>query len=407
MPATVPSSSLAQSLQGKPAQKWSDQTALAGLISPGNQQPPSFSRTLQNQLRDSSAQSAQSAQPSPAQARTTRESERSPQRDATREPERPGTQAAGPAAESRSSEGTARPDDAARGSESPGEHAAASRHEQAAAVEAPAETPADAAGIAGLPAAIAALQTGKANDDTASTEPAADDNAGKGLQNAGLLSKGDSKLADPGTQANQASQGRLPVAAFIADKAATAAQPLKPGGEDITVQQPAGTGGHHGANLLGVLRHTPAPTPQLPVQTPVNRQAWAEDVGDQVRWMIGRAESKAELVLTPPNIGKLEVSISLSGDQTTAQFVASSQAARDALEQALPRLREILQQSGISLGQADVSTSEDRSAGSGGHDSGGQGRHTGGSGATAESIGNGSQPAAWLQQHDGLVDTFV
>ncbi|WP_341644408.1 flagellar hook-length control protein FliK [Thauera sp. SDU_THAU2] len=229
------------------------------------------------------------------------------------------------------------------------------------------------------------------------------------FQNAELLSKGGSKSADAGTHASQGAQGRLPVAAFIADKAAAAAQPLKAGGEDTAVQQTAQPGGHHGTNLLGVLRHAPgpAPTPQLPVQTPTNRQTWAEDVGNQVRWMIGRAESKAELVLTPPNIGKLEVSISLSGDQTTAQFVASSQAARDALEQALPRLREILQQSGINLGQADVSTSEDRGTGSegSGKGSGGQGRHSGGE-AIAGPAGS-SQPAAWLRQHDGLVDTFV
>jgi flagellar hook-length control protein FliK len=114
----------------------------------------------------------------------------------------------------------------------------------------------------------------------------------------------------------------------------------------------------HGA--MHLLRHAPATqpaTPQLPVHTPAGQQGWAEDVGNQVRWMLGRAESKAELVLTPPNMGKLEVSINLAGDQTTAQFIASSQAARDALERAMPQLREALQQAGIMLGDANVSTS--------------------------------------------------
>ena len=119
--------------------------------------------------------------------------------------------------------------------------------------------------------------------------------------------------------------------------------------------------------------------------------------------MLGRAESKAELVLTPPNLGKLEVSIALNGDQTTAQFVASSQASRDALEQALPRLREILEQAGISLGQANVSTSEDQGAGAEG---GGQGQRGGSSETTADTT-NGASRTTWLRQHDGLVDTFV
>ena len=143
---------------------------------------------------------------------------------------------------------------------------------------------------------------------------------------------------------------------------------------------------------------------QLPVATPAGREAWAEDVGNQVRWMLGRAESKAELVLTPPNMGKLEVSITLNGDQTTAQFVASSQAARDALEQALPRLREILQQAGISLGQTNVSTSGERGAGGEGSKQGGRsGRGTETSADTVE----GASRNTWLRQHDGMVDTFV
>lgn len=99
---------------------------------------------------------------------------------------------------------------------------------------------------------------------------------------------------------------------------------------------------------------------QLPVYTPAGQKAWTEDVGTRLIWMSNRGETKAELVLTPPSLGKLGVSLQINGDQTTAHFVASTVAARDALEQALPRLREILQQSGINLGQADVSTSSEQ-----------------------------------------------
>ncbi len=103
-------------------------------------------------------------------------------------------------------------------------------------------------------------------------------------------------------------------------------------------------------------------------------------------------------------MGKLEVSITLNGDQTTAQFVASSQAARDALEQALPRLREILQQAGINLGQTNVSTSGERGAGGEGSKQGGRsGRGTETSADTVE----GASRSTWLRQHDGMVDTFV
>ena len=122
--------------------------------------------------------------------------------------------------------------------------------------------------------------------------------------------------------------------------------------------------------------------------------------------MLGRAESKAELVLTPPNLGKLEVSINLNGDQTTAQFIASSQAARDALERAMPQLREVLQQAGIMLGDANVSTSQQ-----GAGDDGQEGRSGRGTGSAAEraegATGAAGSGSVWLRQQQGMVDTFA
>ena len=65
-------------------------------------------------------------------------------------------------------------------------------------------------------------------------------------------------------------------------------------------------------------------------------------------------ESRAELVLNPPQMGRVEVSLSISGDQATASFVSANPTVREALEAAMPRLREILADAGIQLGQAQV-----------------------------------------------------
>lgn len=92
----------------------------------------------------------------------------------------------------------------------------------------------------------------------------------------------------------------------------------------------------------------------LPIHTPPGTRAWAEDVGTQLSWMVNNNLSKAELVLTPPHLGRVEVSITVQGDQTTAYFVSPSTAVRDAIEQALPRLRETMADAGIQLGQAFV-----------------------------------------------------
>lgn len=294
--------------------------------------------------------------------------------------------------------------------------------------DAAASSPTDPAALAGLPAAIAALLAGRAQAPSTADEAGAEtgtpqlaaDGGRKSLQNSALLPKTDLSAGTggntgPGSDATPAFllQGREFAAAAMAARGASGAGA---GGMTADGLEPAGTGSGNGNAPAGLphthgatplLRQSPAAqasSPQLPVATPAGEPGWAEDVGNQVRWMLGRAESKAELVLTPPNMGKLEVSINLSGDQTTAQFIASSQAARDALERALPQLREALQQAGILLGDANVSTSGQGREGDGREGSGGRGDR--GEASAGGSTGTGSA-GGWLRQQQGMVDTFA
>ncbi|BBD77763.1 flagellar hook-length control protein FliK [Hydrogenophilus thermoluteolus] len=93
------------------------------------------------------------------------------------------------------------------------------------------------------------------------------------------------------------------------------------------------------------------------IRSPLNQPAqWAMETAERLVWHAGQGVHKVELQLNPPHLGRLEVSLQLNQDHLTAHFVAATQAARDALDQALPRLRELLQQSGIQLGQSSVSS---------------------------------------------------
>ncbi|WP_217126725.1 flagellar hook-length control protein FliK [Hydrogenophilus thiooxidans] len=112
-----------------------------------------------------------------------------------------------------------------------------------------------------------------------------------------------------------------------------------------------------------------APTAARPaletIHTPMTQPAqWAMETAERLVWHAGQAVHKVELQLNPPHLGKLEVSLQLNQDHLTAHFVAATQAARDALDQALPRLRELLQQSGIQLGQSSVSSNGGNPGGS-------------------------------------------
>ncbi len=92
----------------------------------------------------------------------------------------------------------------------------------------------------------------------------------------------------------------------------------------------------------------------MSIAQPVGAAGWDREVGQRIVWMANRSEGKAELVLTPPQMGRIEVSLTVSGDQATASFASANPVVREALESALPRLREVLAEAGIQLGQTQV-----------------------------------------------------
>lgn len=146
--------------------------------------------------------------------------------------------------------------------------------------------------------------------------------------------------------------------------------------------------------------------------SPVGSQAWNQDVADRVVWMAGQKESRADLVLNPPHLGRIEISLTVSGDQASANFVAANPQVREALENALPRLREALGDVGIQLGQANVGANTPQFAsqqGETGHNPASGRLRNDADSALAHDAGLAvSAPTArWQQQGTSLVDAFA
>jgi flagellar hook-length control protein FliK len=87
----------------------------------------------------------------------------------------------------------------------------------------------------------------------------------------------------------------------------------------------------------------------------VGSTAWGQALGDKVVWMAAGGQQTATLTLTPPNLGPLHIELKISNDQATASFFSTHPDVRHALEAAFPRLREMMNDAGIQLGQATVS----------------------------------------------------
>lgn len=85
-----------------------------------------------------------------------------------------------------------------------------------------------------------------------------------------------------------------------------------------------------------------------------DRTAWSQDFGDRIVWMAKQDQQSAEIRITPANLGPVQISLNIEDGKANAVFVSPHAEVCQALEEALPRLREMLNASGISLGQANV-----------------------------------------------------
>lgn len=132
---------------------------------------------------------------------------------------------------------------------------------------------------------------------------------------------------------------------------------------------------------------------------------WNDGLARQVTVMVKDGEHTAQLRLDPPDLGPLEVRLSMARNQdgvAHAQFASPHAAVRDALEAALPQLRAVLADSGITLGQASVGEGFVRDDARQAQQSSGT---SSSSGRSNEGIGAIAAPRAVVRH--GLVDTFA
>ncbi len=148
-------------------------------------------------------------------------------------------------------------------------------------------------------------------------------------------------------------------------------------------------------------------TAPIRIETPVSHANWSNELGNKLTWMATAQRQQADLVLNPPQLGRIEVSLTISGDQASAIFVSPNAEVRELLEGSLPRLREILSGAGIQLGQAQVGAESQSQFAN--QDS----RNNGSAAANARLLTNEDVPGALaapprsLTVGRGLVDTFV
>ncbi|WP_257326274.1 flagellar hook-length control protein FliK [Pseudoalteromonas rhizosphaerae] len=92
---------------------------------------------------------------------------------------------------------------------------------------------------------------------------------------------------------------------------------------------------------------------------------------ERVSALLSINNKEAEIRLDPPEMGSMQIRIRSDAEQAHINFVVQNQQAKDALEQSMPRLREMLAQQGIELGESSIQQGNSQS------DTGGDGQQNG------------------------------
>ena len=88
-------------------------------------------------------------------------------------------------------------------------------------------------------------------------------------------------------------------------------------------------------------------------------QQFAGEMATHVRVLKSQSGGEVKLNLHPAELGRMSISVSTEGSETKVIFVVENTQARQSIETALPRLREMLDQAGLSLTESDVSERRD------------------------------------------------
>lgn len=125
--------------------------------------------------------------------------------------------------------------------------------------------------------------------------------------------------------------------------------------------QPASTDVLNASPLRAPLAQTGMPAESVTINSQsfipetFGKADWGQGMGKQILWMVNQGISRAEIRLNPANLGPLEVRIDMENDQVNVAFSSRHADVREAVEQALPRLREMLEDKGLNLSNTDVS----------------------------------------------------
>lgn len=142
------------------------------------------------------------------------------------------------------------------------------------------------------------------------------------------------------------------------------------------------------------------------MHTPVGAAPWGQELGQQLLFAVNGQQQLATLHLNPPQLGPLEVHLTLHNGQIDAQFVSQHQVVRQALESAMPQLHDLFTGAGLTLMQTSVNSGGNGRGNFQNRPSSAGIQGVGAAGAQMQNTAL-TDAAIALQWKQGLVNTYV
>jgi flagellar hook-length control protein FliK len=153
----------------------------------------------------------------------------------------------------------------------------------------------------------------------------------------------------PGSTAAETSGYAKLAAETLADRTAVSANAA------LAASTPAAAPGAMPLMTAPAAVRTEAPAPAtISIGTPVGNPYFSEETAQHVSWLVGNGIEQARINVHPADLGPIEIRISVNNGEAVISFAVTQPATSAAIEDAMPRLREMLAESGISLGQTSV-----------------------------------------------------
>ncbi|MBL7478919.1 flagellar hook-length control protein FliK [Legionella bononiensis] len=95
-------------------------------------------------------------------------------------------------------------------------------------------------------------------------------------------------------------------------------------------------------------------TKHIDISLPLSNAQWADKFSEHIIWLGHHGVKSAVIKLNPEDLGPLEISVKVVKDSASVNITSHSNHVRDIVDQALPRLRELMADQGLDLAEVTV-----------------------------------------------------